>query len=360
VSTDGAGRRRTVGLALLVCVATLLPTGPAAADPAGPTHFRSTITAVVAADGEPIPIEVEVLGGDAFLVVRAQPGTLVEVPGYEGEPYVRIAAEGTVEVNERSPARWLNDARYGAAEVAVPPSADEDAPPSWVLVARDGVYAWHDHRIHFMSPVLPPQVDTESGSVQPVLDWSVPLLVDGRQVEVSGQLAWVPGPTPVVPWGLTVLVAGLVVGLVVRRPGWLTPVVLTGAAVTGLAGLAATVGLPPGADGEPSLVVLPVMAVALVVGGRWLATSGRRSGLLLTAAAGLPLLVWGVVQVGALTRPIVPGWLPVGAVRAATMLAFAAGSAGLVAGTRAGLALTSLDAIGEPDDGTAQGTAPSA
>jgi hypothetical protein len=335
-----------------VCAASLLLAGPASADPAGPTHFRSTIVEVVAGDGEPIPIEVEVRGGDAFLVVRAQPDTVVEVPGYEGEPYLRFAADGTVEVNERSPARWLNDARYGAAEVAVPASADADAPPSWVLVARDGVYAWHDHRIHFMSPVLPPQVDTGAGTLQPVLDWSVPLLVDGRQVEILGELAWVPGPTGSLPWVLTVVAVGVLVGLVVRRPGWLAPILLTVAVATLTAGLAASIGLPPGMDGQPSLVVLPSMALALLVAGRWLSSSGRRSGELLTAAAGLPLLVWGVVQVGALTRPIVPGWYPTGVVRALTVLALAAGSAGVVAGLRAAATLTALDQTAEdPGDG---------
>ena len=45
-------------------------------------------------------------------------GANVMVPGYEGEPYLRFLKSGRVEVNVNSPARYLNEERYGG--VAIP------------------------------------------------------------------------------------------------------------------------------------------------------------------------------------------------------------------------------------------------
>lgn len=335
----------------VVALALLLVAVPAAADPAGPTHFRSTITGLVAnADDAPEneapiapDIEVQVLGGDAFLVVRAAPGTQVQVPGYEGEPYVRIAADGTVEINTRSPARWLNDERFGLPDSELPTQADADAPPAWEVVARGGEYAWHDHRIHWMSPSLPPSVDPGRNEVQQVSEWSVPMVVDDAQILLVGELDWLPGPSPVQPAGALVLALAAGVWLGLRREQTLSAAIGIGAAVTGALGVAASVGLPPGADVEPALVVLPGLAVAVLGAARW--WSGRdpaQAGWMVPAAA-LPLAVWGVVQAGALTRPIVPGPVPSEFVALAAALAFGIGAAAAMAIGRRILAATALD-----------------
>jgi len=97
-----SGRRRTlVGVALGVSVL-VASAGPAAADPVGPTNYRSDVTAVTpASDG----VDVDVLGGDAFLRVTVAPGHEVLVPGYDTDedaaPYLRFRGDGTVEVNTR-------------------------------------------------------------------------------------------------------------------------------------------------------------------------------------------------------------------------------------------------------------------
>jgi hypothetical protein len=357
---SGHGPRRAGrGLArLAVVVSTALvavwPAAPAAADPAGPTHYDARITGIAAEPGRGgagPPVRVGILGGDAFLVVAADPGVEVEVPGYEGEPYVRIAADGTVEVNQRSPSRWLNDARYGAEEVDVPADADPAAPPRWEPVAADGEFAWHDHRIHWMSPSLPRQVDPAAGGPQPVADWEVPLVVDGQPVTVAGELWWLPGPTPLVPAALTLLAVVAGVALALLRPG-AVPAVLAASAVAALAvGATKNVGLPAGADGEPFLVVLPVLALALTVAG---VAVGRRDargsvrGRLVAAAGGLPLAVWALVLAGVLTRPIVPGPLPTGVVRVVVALLVAASAAGVLVAMRTVLAATALDGEGSP------------
>nr|WP_325231855.1 hypothetical protein [Egicoccus sp.] len=337
--------RRAVGLGPLVVGLLLLTAAPAAADPAGPTNYDSTVTAVEPSDA---PVDLAVRGGDAFLVLEVPDGVAVEVPGYDGEPYLRFEADGTVLVNERSPARWLNDARYGELEVDLPAVADADAEPVFVEVAGGGTYAWHDHRIHFMSPALPPQVDAAGGGVQPVTDWEVPLVVDGQDVVVRGELVWTAGPPTFVVALLVALAVVLGAAVAVRWPRMVAGLVaLAGVVALGVA-LAANLGLPAGMDAQSVPVVLGGLALGIAVLGALLSRRGdgrdRLRGDLLAGAAGVPLLVWVVLHLGALTRPILPGPLPTGAVRAAVVLVAAAGLAGLAALVRTGLAMTSLDA----------------
>ena len=64
------------------------------------------------------------------------PAPQVVVIGYQDEPYLRVGADGTVQVNDRSPARWLNEKRL--ADVPVPPSADPTAPPAWRTIGHGG------------------------------------------------------------------------------------------------------------------------------------------------------------------------------------------------------------------------------
>ena len=297
--------RRMVVVLGLAATWLLLVAGPAVADPAGPTNYRSVVSAVETPEGESVDLDVEVLGGDAFLVVRSPRGTEVEVPGYDDEPYVRVSADGRVEVNHRSPTHWFNEERYGAD---VPEVADADATPVWRAVADDGVYAWHEHRIHWMSPGPPDQVDTSARQVQEVFDWEIPVLVDGEPVVIHGELAWHPGPPAWVPvaWLLAALAAATVL---VRRID--VPVAWLAAGVSvpaGAAGIAMVTGQPPGGEGDPFLIVLPALALAaalVAVRVRRREPAGRRPRLL-SAAATVPLLVWGVLQVGALTRPILP------------------------------------------------------
>jgi hypothetical protein len=337
-------RGALLGVALLVGLGA---PSPAAADAAGPTNYDSRLIGVESADGtsrQDLPVRFEILGGDSFLVVRASPGTEVAIPGYDGEPYVRIAADGTVEVNQRSPARWLNDARYGAEEVDVPPDADPDAPPRWEVVADDGEYAWHDHRIHWMAPSLPRQVDPAAGEPQPVIDWQVPVQVDGEPLAVSGELLWLPGPAPVVPGGAVAVALAAAIALAWMRPTWVPgAVAIAGVLALGV-GLTKTTGLPTGADADPFLVVLPVLALAAVALGVMLGrrASGARS-TLIAAAGGLPLLVWVALQAGAFVRPIVPGPLSVVPVRLVLAAALATGSAGVLVAARTALAATALD-----------------
>jgi MYXO-CTERM domain-containing protein len=113
----------------------------------------------------------------------------VTVQGYNGEPYARVLGNGTVELNQRSPAYYLNDDRY--ADVKVPASADPKAPPQWKVIDRTGSVQWHDHRMHWMSQSLPPQVKDKSKRTK-VFDYSIPLQIGNQPGAIKGTLVWQP------------------------------------------------------------------------------------------------------------------------------------------------------------------------
>jgi hypothetical protein len=132
---------------------------------------------------------VLVVGGDDRLKLTNRDRSDVVVYGYKGEPYLRWK-DGAVFVNERSPAAYLNNDRYGM--VALPVQADPQAAPHWKRVATGRTYAWHDHRIHWMSKDTPPVVERDPHNQQHILDWSVPIRVNGERVMIRGSLDYSP------------------------------------------------------------------------------------------------------------------------------------------------------------------------
>jgi hypothetical protein len=335
-----ASRLAVSATAALVALAALAGPAatPAAADPPGPTDYRSTVTAIEpSVDG----VDAAVVGGDAFLELRVDEGHEAEVAGYDGEPYLRIRADGTVERNRRSEATYLNDDRLGAVDI--PPEADNEAEPDWERVAGGGTYAWHDHRIHWMGSGAPPGV--EPGEL--VQEWAVPLTVDGVAVEVRGELVRA-GSVSAVPW-LAVAVAGAAaVGVLGRRrrprpaglAGLVAPVAALAAAVGALvAGWGQYAVAPAGSGADPLLVAVPLAGVlagligvgcALGLGGT--ALRSGRVGPTATLAAAAAAIGWAVLRLDVLWTPVLPTDLPAGVDRAITALALGIGlaSAGLV------------------------------
>jgi hypothetical protein len=149
-------------------------------------NYRSEITSI---SPKVTGLGVEVLEFADRLVLTNHTGKTVTVYGYSGEPYARVQANGTTEQNVRSPAVYLNTNFYG--NVTVPASASASDPPKWVMVDRSGTFEWHDHRIHWMSPVTPPQVKDKSKRTL-IFHWSVPISIGGQKGVVDGQLFWVP------------------------------------------------------------------------------------------------------------------------------------------------------------------------
>ena len=73
-------------------------------------------------------LELEVAGGDRFLLLSNSTGKQVVVKGYDDEPYLRFLPSRVVEVNTRSPSKYANEDRYALRPV--PPQADSQASPS--------------------------------------------------------------------------------------------------------------------------------------------------------------------------------------------------------------------------------------
>lgn len=207
--------RRLRRAAALALAAVTLAVAPAAAHEGEP-QYRSVVTAITPATAG---LRVEVLDHDDALQLVNRSGATVVVYGYDREPYARVLADGTVQVNERSPAVTLNEDQHEADD---PPATAPEGPPRWRTLDRTGRFEWHDHRIHWRKDGLPPQV-TDRAKETKVFDWRVPLRVGGRPGAIVGTLTWVGEPSSSsFPTGAVVSLAavallGLAAVVLIRR-----------------------------------------------------------------------------------------------------------------------------------------------
>jgi hypothetical protein len=187
---------------------------PAALAHQGNPHYRSTVTAITPpAKG----VHVDVLNFDDRLELQNTSGKPVVIEDYRNQPYARVLADGTVQVNTNSEAFYLNDDRY--ANVKVPDDLGDK--PRWKLVSRTGRFEWHDHRAHYMSTAVPGQVKDKQAKTH-IFDWKVPITVGGQPGAIAGTLDWVPLPGGSVPVRLVLVSAAVVIALlllvfVIRR-----------------------------------------------------------------------------------------------------------------------------------------------
>ena len=178
-------------------------------------EYRSEITGITPSTPG---LSVEVLEFADRLLLRNHTGKTVTVYGYEGEPYARVLANGTAEQNELAPATYLNTNFY--ADVTVPSFASPRAAPRWEVIDRTGQLEWHDHRIHWMSPVPPTKVKDKKTRTL-IFDWQVPISVGARRGAIAGQLFWTPenskAPLAVIVLGIVIVLGGIAFVLFVRR-----------------------------------------------------------------------------------------------------------------------------------------------
>ena len=303
-------------IAAAVVVAALAP-----GDAAGPTDYRTTVVSITPPTDK---ISVEVVGGDAFLELTADPGTNVLVLGYQSEPYLRFRPDGVVLENQRSPSTYLNRSRYGST---APAGADPNLPPDWKVVARDGRYTWHDHRAHWMEPD-PPRFSVRGDQI---LESSVPLQVDGVDTTVAVTVDWLPSPSRVPLYvGAGIAAALIAVALILRRRvAWV--LLVTAAAAAGIGWWEYT-SLPPETGPLSIWWLLPAVAVAsaalaLVLGYRLVSYA-----LILLGA--VELGAWVVIRRDNAFRAVLPTdapfWLDRGVMAAAAAVAVAAGISGAI------------------------------
>ncbi len=312
--SDGSSRPRAISLSVgqvarlvtALAVAALafgFDATPVAADAAQPTNYRSQVVEIDPA----VPgVRFSVAGGDAFLEVSTSPGHSILVPGYFGEPYLRIDPDNRVWVNVASPAHYINRERYG--DVSIPDEASAESPPSWELVNENGTYAWHDHRTHWMSEDLPPTV---AGDVEvTVFPWELSIVVDGIDTAVRGELIWLPSKSPAAP-----ILAGIIVLLPLALLGTRSlvarvVVIALGALSAGAVTWLEAIGTPVSARTLPLAMLFPVGAAAGLVA--LVAMRNRRPDVSNWAGltAGVCLAIWGYAAVSTLWMPVLLSNLP--------------------------------------------------
>ena len=202
---------RTIALAGLLLAAL----APSASAHQGNPNYRSHILEV-SPDVPGVTLSVGDFNADLILTNHSH--RTITVLGYDKEPYARILADGTAQVNKHSPAYYLNQDYYG--QESVPKSASPKATPQWVTQYKTGQYEWHDHRIHWMSRSLPPQVKDKAKTTK-IFNWTVPIRVGAQPAAIKGDLFWKGSKNSFPLWalisGILIVGLGIPVALMVHR-----------------------------------------------------------------------------------------------------------------------------------------------
>lgn len=254
-------------------------------DAVQPRDTQSVIESV--APALPKGVKVNIVGSDTFVRVESV-GHDVQVQGYEDEPYLRINKEGIVQVNDSSQTTVLNSDRYGNADLTEFKKSDI---PKWRTIATNGIAMWHDHRSHWMNPVKPATID-DKGTV---LQWTIPITVDGVVTKVDGALYLRSSPSPL--WWLVSLISLLLAGiLALKNPRALRLATLLLAACGVLVGALELIGLPAGARITPILLMFSAGALALsavaFVGQRMRIASHVAAAMSAGAGGAMLVAVW--------------------------------------------------------------------
>ncbi len=179
-SPSRAGRAIALAAAALLALAVT----PAAAHE-GNAKYSSVVQRITPATSG---VQAQVLDYDDRLELTNRSGKTVVIYGYDGEPYARVLADGTVQINTRSPGVKLNEdegQELSVHSIPLPPGG-----PSWKTQDRTGRIEWHDHRIHYRAGNVAPQVHDQSKRTK-VFDWSVPLRIGAQMGAIGGTLTWV-------------------------------------------------------------------------------------------------------------------------------------------------------------------------
>lgn len=337
-----AGRRALAVVAGLLAGLTFLVAGagPASAHNVSGVSSTNYLTTLDGLEPATPGITVRVVEKGSRIELTNTNDDEVVVLGYEDEPYLRIGPDGVFQ-NRRSPATYLNQDRTGSQSGGE--NADPEAEPDWEKISSGQTARWHDHRIHWMGA----SVDRPDERLVVEDEWIIPLDYQGERLEITGQLLWIPGPSPL-PW--FALVAGLVaVGAVVGLRPWWGKGLAALLAVLILTDVVHLVGILGARAGGPDLAAvgsnLLYSLVAWVVGGVGISMllRGKRDGLFAAIFSAVLLAVFGGLQdVGALSHSQIPFLWAGGAARL-----FIAVSIGLGAGVTVGavLALWKLGAF---------------
>lgn len=262
---------------------------------------RDTVSVIESVSpGLPQGVQMDIVGGDTYIRIRST-GHEVTIPGYEGEPYVRISANGRVQVNDASATTVLNGDRYGNVDLS---SFTPSATPKWRTIATDGMVMWHDHRVHWMSPQKPAVIDSKGT----VLTFDVPFTVDSTEFHAKGAL-YLRDRASLAWWLLGALALSIALLVILMRTSMFVVPVLCASLLGTVVGYLEYFGMPMGARTNGFLMWCSAGAIALAASS-WLLAQSRRityaTGPVL-AGAGLTLVVAALVNAHQVGAAYIPG-----------------------------------------------------
>ena len=303
-------RRKLLGAALLAATI-LAPAQPAFAhggNGGASSDYRIEVTGY---DGDATGIEVRPVElGNRMELVRTT-AKEVEILGYEGEPYIRLDADGVFE-NVNSPAHYINLDRF--ARKPVPATATAKATPNWVKLSDASSVRWHDHRTHWMDPTPRQDVRDNPGVERVIFPANrVDLLVDGKPVAAIVKVTWLPPPSRMTWLVITSLAACALLAALVLVPS-------LGRFVPALALIAAVANLV-GSGTSTFRIVASALAIVLVIVGwilhnRWL-----------PVAASVMVVFLAVTHFEVFEHQLLAGWAPELVQRLAVSVALAGAAA---------------------------------
>jgi len=320
---------RRIALLLAVSLGILFARAhPAVAHGAGGVEATSYVTTIDEITPKLAGVQIRVVEAGNGLELRND-GPEVVVHGYRDEPYLRVGPGGSFE-NRLSPTAAANRGHEHVRDAATVPGPA--AEPDWRKRSGSPVVRWHDHRIHWAGP-NPAQVDAHPGDrlvVQP--PWQVTLVRGSERAIVTGQLTWVPGPSPA-PWFalMAAAFAGVAALGLLRR--WGPPLAAAVGVLLGLDLLHAGAAAFASAGGLFAHLARVASGSFYAIAGWVLAgvalrllARGRVDGLYAGVFAGLSIGVFGgLLDLGTLSHRAAPFALPLDVARACIALAAGGG-----------------------------------
>jgi len=133
---------------------------------------------------KPEGVDVDVLDGRVpGLFVRWKGSGTLLVKGVDGTPFARFH-DSSVEVDEAS-TTWREDRALRGEN---PPLRAE---PHWAERPGESSLTWLDRRLAYM-PGVPPDDVARSTKPTTMVEWDVPVEIDGRAATISGETTWHP------------------------------------------------------------------------------------------------------------------------------------------------------------------------
>ncbi len=316
-------RRQLLGAGLLAAVV-LAPAQPVFAHGGNGGRASDYRIEITGFDGDPAGIEVRPVElGNRMELIRTT-AKEVQILGYEGEPYLRLGADGVFE-NTNSPAHYLNLDRF--ARTPIPPTATATAAPNWVKLSDGTSIRWHDHRTHWMDTTPRQDVRDDPGVERVIFPANrVDLVVDGRSVAAIVKVTWLP-PPPRLTW----LVITSLAGCVLLAAFVLVPTLRRFAPECVLI---ATIASLVGSGGSKFRLVASGSMIVLALTG-WIIKK-----IWLPVAAAVVVVVLAVTHFEVFEHRLLAGWAPAGLQRLGVTIALAVAAAVVGAELVTGLSAT--------------------